>query len=237
MVLWAFPLRMAVLDLDTTPLANLDEPERSWLEAKVPLAEVGTVAETLKKVQLSPALMKDVDRLIAAIEISDLVKAGLNPPDRDVEANILTACSGRRTSPRPTSRSRPSPRPSRTGNGRSARRPGPGLGARSARSQAQIAQHERQMQAVRDRILRDARGVKEQTVTARVIDPGLEGSPGPADLAQFQRRGVGARDGSAATTSWNTCGANTRRCRGAGSSPPAGEIQGGPGYGHLHLVP
>ena len=109
---------------------------------------------------------------------------GPNPPDRDVADNvenllwaanltatdveikaIAAALSDWERKIREGARSRPR--------------------GKAARSQAQIAQHERQMQAVRDRIRPRCTGVKEQTVTARIIDPGLRELLGPEISLNF----------------------------------------------------
>src|SRR5262249_18416794 len=47
MLVWAFPDRETLLELDLAPLRELDRVEREWLKVKVPLARVGTIAETL----------------------------------------------------------------------------------------------------------------------------------------------------------------------------------------------
>ena len=80
-LLWAFPDRQANLDLDLGPLRELDEAERDWLKLKVPLAKAGTISETLKGVDLSPAMKEQLDRVIAVVELFD-PGPGPDRPDR-----------------------------------------------------------------------------------------------------------------------------------------------------------
>ncbi len=92
LVLWAFPARVSGVELDEQPLPELQEAERAWLKAKVPLAKVGTVAETLQGVELSPAVKQNLTRLTAIVEASSLVKGEKEEPESEAVAIVPRLC-------------------------------------------------------------------------------------------------------------------------------------------------
>jgi hypothetical protein len=72
------PPKMKDFRLNVAVIPAVMKMERQWLDVVAPSGHVDTVYDTLKKVDLSPALNAKLDTLVAAVEVSDLIKGELN---------------------------------------------------------------------------------------------------------------------------------------------------------------
>lgn len=73
-LLSAFPDRTPLRKINENLLPKIIECERQWLQAYVPLAEIGTVADELRKARPSPDVLRDIDQIAINIESTYLVK-------------------------------------------------------------------------------------------------------------------------------------------------------------------
>lgn len=175
---YAFPDRIPSSQLNLAPLGALDDAERAWLKLIAPTARVGTVAETIRGAKLDKTLDSKFDRILAAVETTNLVELrdaparagfeervrsrlsafGVDASEKD-SATIARILETRNVTIRDSFRAR----------------------ARSkvARSARQIAEAEVRLKELRKTIIKAEDGAGEQTVTARVEDSGLRESLGP----------------------------------------------------------
>src|SRR5262249_32571869 len=77
MVYAAFPRRRPPTRANLAILPQVEEAERDWIKARAPVTKAGTVAETLRKAQLSQDLTANLNLLVALVESSSLVEGGL----------------------------------------------------------------------------------------------------------------------------------------------------------------
>ncbi len=168
-----FPTRYPGIALDESLLPELDRVERRWIEAKAPLRKIGTVSDVLRDAGLSPALKKRHSRLVAGIEGSGLIEGMLSRWDEaEVAKNIRDWLAGIGL-------------PAIDSDVEVIKRAlvdwekaiTKGYRASDARTRAQnrghVALAERQLERLRKQLSMDDRGVKDQTVNAEVVEPGL----------------------------------------------------------------
>ena len=87
---YAFPDRIPGPDLDTKRLPEVEKAEKTWLKVVAPLAKAGTVSQTLDGLKLSEKLQARRDELLAAINMSVLVKME-NEVTADDDLESITA--------------------------------------------------------------------------------------------------------------------------------------------------
>jgi len=187
LVFWAFPERRASLVLDLAPIAELAAVETEWLKTKVPSAKVGSVAETLRNVGLSPALTDQIDLLIASIEISSLVGGQIAQP-LDKPENVVRDSCGWTNLPATEADIKAIATALVEWNRAiaAAFRARPRAGLMRARNQ--ILRLENRIKSLRDQINKDDRGVENQRITAQVLDPGLKEILGAEISLNFNTR-------------------------------------------------
>ena len=172
-LLWAFPERVINVNINLAPLPELQRLERDWLTAKVPTSGVGTIAETLNTVELSQALKKKLDVLVATVELSSLVGGQLDEQPADSpEEVILKSC--KLFSLQLTDADVQAVAAAIVNWNQAI---GAAFRTRSRahilRDRNQILRLEDQIVTLRSQLVKDRRGAGNQAVKARILEPGL----------------------------------------------------------------
>jgi hypothetical protein len=175
-----YPERKAPKPLNEKLVPELMEAERKWLAAKAPTAQVEPIDETLRNAGLSPELTAKLDRLVVAVESSNLVRGDLTEKGVKPEVMIRRVLKeanlpSKEEDISALSRALVSWESAiiRSVRGRSAKA--------AAKAQFEINQAQGQLNRVRSRISQNGLG-KEQKLTADVADPGLREMLGSSQI-------------------------------------------------------
>jgi hypothetical protein len=175
-IAYAFPDRLVPWKLNEELLPELIEAERNWFEAKVPLAKIGTVADVLKGLDLSPAVKERLDTLTLLLEETPVVGGRIGRDRSDHEQIIREILEGGRfaitkaaaKADADTIASAFRRWEDEIVNTFRARKP-----ASLQKSQRQILLTEQHLKDLRARIRPNPNGKGNQDVRAEVVDQGL----------------------------------------------------------------
>jgi hypothetical protein len=167
----AFPARTS-MKANKALYAELLATEREWVTALAPAAQVGTVEDALRGATLSAQLQENLEALVATIEVAGLADAKVLDRSFDARAEMRELLT---VMPSFTAADIDAIVTSLTNRARKIRE---AFSVRSAKSVAKTQQRaallELRLKSLRKKIVpeRGGSGAK-QTLTARVVDPGL----------------------------------------------------------------